>query len=117
MEIHDTVEYVGTTLNIGQQTDTTSRGKGLFFTLYGSSATASAATAWVWGVSRIIDALEVSPNAQINLQKIGVTGCSRNGKGALMAGAFDARIALTIPQESGSGGDTCVSLLPLYSSI
>ena len=29
--------------------------------------------------------------------------CS-NGKGALAVGAFDERVALTIPQESGSGG-------------
>ncbi len=66
-------------------------------------------TAWVWAVSRIIDSLEMTPKAGINLEKIGVTGCSRDGKGALMAGAFEPRIALTIPQESGSGGDTCVS--------
>ena len=43
---------------IGQQNDGSSRGKGLFFDLYGSNADASAMTAWVWGVSRIIDALE-----------------------------------------------------------
>jgi len=54
--------------------------------------------AWAWGVSRIIDALEVTPAARINPTKVGVTGCSRNGKGALVAGAFDTRIALTIPQ-------------------
>lgn len=95
--------------NIGQQTDSTSRGKGLFFDLYGSGASASAMTAWAWGVSRIIDALEAEPNAQINLSRIGVTGCSRDGKGALTVGAFEPRIALTIPQESGAGGDTCVS--------
>ena len=59
---------------------------------------------WAWGVSRIIDALEVTPAAKIDPKRIGVTGCSRNGKGALMVGAFDERIALTIPQESGSGG-------------
>ena len=64
-------------------------------------------TAWVWGLSRIIDSLEVTPAAHINTAKIAVTGCSRDGKGALMAGAFEERIALTIPQESGSGGDTC----------
>lgn len=92
---------------IGQQNDASSRGKGLFFDLYGSDATASAMAAWAWGVSRIVDALEVTPQAQVNINRIGVTGCSRNGKGALMAGAFEPRIALTIPQESGSGGDTC----------
>ncbi|KAF9014692.1 hypothetical protein BDZ89DRAFT_1220943 [Hymenopellis radicata] len=64
----------------------------------------SVASAWAWGVGRIIDALELTPSANIDLTKIGVSGCSRNGKGALVAGAFDTRIALTIPQESGSGG-------------
>ena len=73
-------------------------------------------TAWVWGVSRIIDALELSPRANINLNKLAVTGCSRDGKGALMAGAFETRIALTIPQESGSGGDTCVSTQAVAST-
>ena len=80
---------------------------GLFYNLYGSRANASAMTAWVWGVSRIIDGLEENPTATINTAAIAVTGCSRNGKGALMAGAFEPRIALTIPQESGSGGDAC----------
>jgi hypothetical protein len=94
--------------NIGLQNDATSRGIGLFFDLYGANATASAMTAWVWGISRTIDALESLPKAKINTKKIAVTGCSRDGKGALMAGAFEPRIALTIPQESGSGGDTCV---------
>jgi len=92
---------------IAEQNDQSSRGVGLFFDLFGSNATASSMTAWVWAVSRIIDSLEMTPKAGINLEKIGVTGCSRDGKGALMAGAFEPRIALTIPQESGSGGDTC----------
>jgi len=60
-------------------------------------------TAWVWGASRIIDTLEMTPAAQINTGRMAVTGCSRDGKGALMAGAFETRFALTIPQESGSG--------------
>ena len=94
---------------MGEQNDQSSRGVGLFFDLFGANATASSMSAWVWGVSRIIDSLELTPKAGINLEKIAVTGCSRDGKGALMAGAFEPRIALTIPQESGSGGDTCVS--------
>jgi cephalosporin-C deacetylase-like acetyl esterase len=63
--------------------------------------------AWAFGVSRILDVLETLPGANINTKKIAVTGCSRNGKGALVAGALDSRIALTIPQESGSGGTAC----------
>lgn len=58
-------------------------------------------TAWVWGASRLIDALEQGPAARINTGRLGVTGCSRDGKGALMAGADETRFALTIPQESG----------------
>lgn len=93
--------------DIGAQQDTSSRGKGKFFTLYGSGHSASAMTAWAWGVSRIIDAIEKTPATNINPKKIGVTGCSRNGKGAYFAGAFDERVALTLPQESGSGGSAC----------
>ncbi|KAF8066890.1 hypothetical protein FPV67DRAFT_1214294 [Lyophyllum atratum] len=93
--------------DMAAQQSTASRGQGKFYTLYGSGHSASAMIAWAWGVSRIIDALELTPSLPINLQRIGVTGCSRNGKGALVAGAFDKRIALTIPQESGSGGTGC----------
>ncbi len=61
--------------------------------------------AWAWGVSRIIDGLEICQETlPINLNHIGVTGCSYAGKMALFAGAFDERIALTIAQESGGGG-------------
>ncbi|KAF6752034.1 hypothetical protein DFP72DRAFT_905893 [Ephemerocybe angulata] len=93
--------------DIAAQNGMGSRGQGKFYTLYGSSHSASAMTAWAWGVSRIIDVLETLPNSRIDLTKIAVTGCSRNGKGAMTAGAFDTRIALTLPQESGSGGAGC----------
>jgi hypothetical protein len=93
--------------DMAAQQSTSSRGQGKFYTLYGSDHSAGAMTAWVWGVSRIIDALEITSSARINTSQIGVTGCSRNGKGALVAGAFEPRIALTIPQESGSGGSAC----------
>jgi hypothetical protein len=86
----------------------TSRGKGKFYDLYGSSHSAGALTAWAWGVSRIIDALELTKaQTGIDPTRIGVTGCSRNGKGAFVAGALDSRIALTLPQESGAGGAGC----------
>ncbi|KAI1846378.1 hypothetical protein JX266_007583 [Neoarthrinium moseri] len=85
------------------------RGKGIFYNLYGSSHPAGALIAWAWGVSRTIDALEQlgSTTTKIDTSRLAVTGCSRNGKGALIAGAFDDRIALVLPQEGGSGGPGC----------
>jgi hypothetical protein len=79
------------------------RASGNFYNLYPGS-TAGYMIRWAWGVSRIIDALEALPEAKIDLSRIAVTGCSFQGKIALYAGAFDERIALTIPQESGGGG-------------
>jgi hypothetical protein len=79
------------------------RSSGNFMKLYPESA-AGYMIRWAWGVSRIIDALEVLPEAKIDLSRIAVSGCSFQGKIALYAGAFDERIALTIPQESGGGG-------------
>lgn len=90
------------------QQDGSSRGKGKFYDLYGSSHSAGALTAWAWGVSRIVDALELTKaQTGIDPARIGVTGCSRNGKGAFVAGALEPRIALTLPQESGAGGAGC----------
>ncbi|HKX32370.1 MAG TPA: BACON domain-containing carbohydrate-binding protein [Blastocatellia bacterium] len=90
--------------DIAQQNGPGSRGLGKFYDLYGRGHSAGALMAWAWGVSRLIDALEKTPAANIDPTRLGVTGCSRNGKGALTVGAFDERIKLTIPQESGSGG-------------
>lgn len=81
-----------------------SRGQGLFYQVYGQTHEAGSMMAWAWGVSRIIDALEATPAANIDPTRIAVTGCSRNGKGATVIGAFDERIRLTVPQESGAGG-------------
>src|SRR5882672_1525421 len=89
---------------IAQQNNQSSRGVGKFYDMYGSGHSAGALMAWAWGASRLIDALEKTPAANIDTTRLGVTGCSRNGKGALAVGAFDERIKLTIPQESGSGG-------------
>lgn len=89
---------------VGEQMGGISRGKGAFYDLYGKDHPASSMTAWSWGVSRLIDALEKTPSAGIDTRHLALTGCSRNGKGAIAAGALDGRIALTIAQESGSGG-------------
>jgi hypothetical protein len=62
-------------------------------------------SAWSWGISRLIDALEqVEDELGIDMTKIGVHGCSYAGKMALFGGAFDERVALTVVQESGGGG-------------
>jgi hypothetical protein len=58
--------------------------------------------AWAWGVSRIVDYLETDPS--VDKTKFIVTGVSRTGKSALIAGAFDERIALVAPVASSGGG-------------
>jgi hypothetical protein len=50
--------------------------------------------------------LEVTPAAGVDPTKIAVAGCSRYGKPALIAGAFDERVALTVPCGGGSAGIT-----------
>ena len=91
--------------NSMSQESTTVGSGGLVNTLYGDAAKKSGSLiGWAWGLSRIIDGLELCPEAGIDLKAIAVTGCSRNGKGALAMGAFDERVALTLMQEGGSGG-------------
>lgn len=92
--------------NFGQvMAHTQTRGSEPINRLYPDLTSMGAYSAWSWGVSRLIDGLElVSGELRIDLKHLGVTGCSFAGKMALFAGAFDERIALTIAQESGGGG-------------
>ncbi|MBN1782632.1 T9SS type A sorting domain-containing protein [bacterium] len=86
---------------------TQNRGSEPINRLYPDLTYIGAYSAWSWGISRLIDGLElVSPDLNIDLEHLAVTGCSFAGKMALFAGAFDTRIALTIAQESGGGGYT-----------
>ncbi len=80
------------------------RGDGVFFELYPDTKRGKF-IAFAWGTSRIIDGLEKCPEANIDLSHLAITGCSYAGKIALFSGALDERIALTIPQEPGGGGD------------
>ncbi|MFA0964974.1 T9SS type A sorting domain-containing protein [Roseivirga sp. BDSF3-8] len=94
------------TFNYGQVTaHTQERGSEPINQLHPELEYMGSYSAWSWGVSRIIDGLElVQAQLPIDLDHIGVTGCSFAGKMALFAGAFDERIALTIAQEPGGGG-------------
>ena len=81
-------------------------GTGPFDTLYPELKKNGTEIKWAWGVSRLIDGLQqLGPSVtRIDTEHIAVTGCSYAGKMALFCGAFDERIALTIPQEPGGGG-------------
>lgn len=58
--------------------------------------------AWAWGASRIVDYLATDPS--IDKNKLIITGVSRTGKAALVAGAFDDRWAMVAPVASSGGG-------------
>jgi hypothetical protein len=77
--------------------------KGGIYTLFGDAIDTGTLMGWSWGISRVIDALQEAV-PEVDVTKVFVTGHSRNGKGALVAGAFDDRIALTVPSHSGAGG-------------
>lgn len=58
--------------------------------------------AWAWGLHRCVDYL--SADDDINTSQICLIGHSRRGKAALLAAAFDERIAMVVPHQSGTGG-------------
>lgn len=96
---------------IGSESTSRTNKTGAFYDLYGNRSKTGLLMAWAWGVSRIIDVIEQSGGDIIKADAIGVSGCSRFGKGAFAIGVFDQRIALTIPFESGSGG------VPIYRGL
>lgn len=85
--------------------------QGAFYSIYGSTSATGLLAAWAWGVNRIIDVIEQSDGTILKAGAMGVTGCSRFGKGSFAAGVLDQRIALTMPIESGSGG------VPIFRGI
>jgi hypothetical protein len=91
-------------LAVGREGTPRNNKQGAFYNIYGSSSSTGLLAAWAWGASRIIDVVEQSGGGVLKPDAMGVTGCSRYGKGAFAAGAFDQRIALTMPIESGSAG-------------
>jgi len=84
---------------------------GAFYTLYPyNTSTPSSQTgvlmAWAWGASKILDALEAGAAAELNINANNtiITGTSRYGKAAAVAGAFEERFKITVPVSSGAGG-------------
>jgi hypothetical protein len=89
---------------VGREGTPRNNKQGAFYSVYGSSSSTGLLLAWAWGASRIIDVIAQSDGSVLRADGIGVTGCSRYGKGAFVTGVFDQRIALTMPIESGTAG-------------
>jgi hypothetical protein len=68
-----------------------------------------AIAAWAWGFHRCVDLLRGLP--EIDPARIAVTGFSRGGKAALLAGATDERIALVHDHASGAGGSAAFRIV------
>jgi len=58
--------------------------------------------AWAWGASRAIDYFETDQS--VNAKQVGIEGLSRYGKAAIVAMAYEPRIAISFIGSSGAGG-------------
>ena len=58
--------------------------------------------AWAWGASRAVDYLEADPAT--DGARVGIEGLSRYGKAALVAMAYEPRLAIGFIGSSGAGG-------------
>lgn len=58
--------------------------------------------AWAWGASRAMDYFESDPD--VDATRVGIEGLSRYGKAALVALAYEPRIAIGLIGSSGAGG-------------
>jgi hypothetical protein len=81
--------------------DATNGVRELLFRQTGPTAYGTIA-AWAWGLQRVVDYLVTDKD--IDKHRIAVTGHSRLGKAAIVAAAFDQRIAMAVPLQSGTGG-------------
>jgi hypothetical protein len=58
--------------------------------------------AWAWGVSRAVDYFETDKD--VDAKRIGIEGLSRYGKAAVVALAYEPRLAIGFIGSSGAGG-------------
>lgn len=61
-----------------------------------------ALAAWAWALSRGMDL--IGQTQELDSSRVVLTGCSRLGKAALLAGAFDDRFAVVAPIQTGAAG-------------
>lgn len=58
--------------------------------------------AWAWGADRMLDYFETDDD--VDAKQVGITGHSRYGKAALLALAYNPRMAIAFPSSSGAAG-------------
>ncbi len=76
--------------------------RALYRERYGDRFSWGSIATWAWGAMRVLDHLVELP--EIDRSRIAITGHSRNGKTALLAGALDERFAVVNPAGSGCAG-------------
>jgi dienelactone hydrolase len=70
--------------------------------------------AWAWGFHRCVDYLVT--DREVDAKRIAAVGHSRNGKTALLATAFDDRIAMAFPHQAGCGGSAPSRVAPALAA-
>ncbi|MCX7720769.1 MAG: hypothetical protein N2Z64_05735 [Dictyoglomus thermophilum] len=82
--------------------------QGAFYEIYPYSKdvrkSAGVLMAWGWGASKVMDIICKGAFSKIDPYKSVITGFSRFGKAAILAGAFDERFLIVNPHASGAGG-------------
>ena len=58
--------------------------------------------AWAWALQRGVDMIALQP--ELDASRIVLTGCSRLGKAALLAAAYDERFTVAVINQTGGGG-------------
>lgn len=106
--------YAVLSFNYAQVASDNTNHTGAFYSLYPynvvTGSDAGVLVGWAWGASRSVDALEYLAKHDpefarlLDLKKMVVTGFSRCGKAALVAGLMDERFGVVNPGGSGSGG-------------
>ncbi|MEI9944412.1 MAG: BACON domain-containing protein [Chitinophagaceae bacterium] len=62
--------------------------------------------AWAWGVGKLIDYFET--DKLVDAKNVGVAGHSRYGKGAIVAMAYEPRVAISYPSCGGALGPSMI---------